>query len=870
MIRKLIGTFKASVEKKPSAAILVSLVIFILIFLFSRTSPYRLFELILYDLRFQLKPTIAQWEGLSFLNIDDNSIKNVGQFPWPRQYYADGIGVMDAAGVRQTTFDIQFIDPSGYAVRSEGAPLIEEKLKRKQTISADEAGKYILNSDGIFAGAMKSSGRIIIPYSFIKEQLTGRRLNPEEQRDHAAAIRLFTEKASIPVPVKLRKDFAGMIDPERKDIQYPIPQFIRSARGFGFVDSDFDIDGTSRRIRLVRMFDNRLYLHMGLVMAMDLCGVTKNNLRVAPGKSITLKDAINPVTNKKGDIVIPIDERGMMIINWAGNFEHSFHHLSYYALFEYNLVKDEVHGFFDEEEIKSGLTQRSSLYGALTRLQRELESAGDPTAKATASNAIRDTRKKITAIEKGYAKPLVEEAEKIRAELKKGESAKLSEALDNLENFITAINIVTEVERLRERSVIIGLTGTATQDIGVIPLSSEYMMVGSYPNIVNTILQNGFIHKSSAAVDYALMLIIAIAMGLLVQRFNATATLIVTLISLIAVNAANIAVFSFANIWSDQLGVSLALLLPAFIIGAVKFVSEESQKRFIKSAFGHYLSPHVIDEILKNPASLQLGGELRNITIFFSDVAGFSAISEKLTPPQLVQLLNEYLSEMTDIILAHDGTVDKYEGDAIIAFYGAPHPYPDHAVKACLASIEMKKRLAELRESWRTRGQNELRVRMGMNTGNAVVGNMGSRTRMDYTMMGDAVNLASRLEGANKFYGTYAMISEFTYEQAKDAIEARQLDYIKVVGKEEAILVYELLGKKGNLPDYMQEMLAKYNEGLLLFKEREWENAHNAFKSALRIVKDDAPSKTYLDRCAEFIENPPPKKWDGVYRLKTK
>ena len=419
------------------------------------------------------------------------------------------------------------------------------------------------------------------------------------------------------------------------------------------------------------MFDNRLYLHMGLVMAMDLCGVTKNNLRVAPGKSITLKDAVNPVTNKKGDIVIPIDERGMMIINWAGNFEHSFHHLSYYALFEYNLVKDEVHGFFDEEEIKSGLTQRSSLYGALTRLQRELESAGDPTAKATASNAIRDTRKKITAIEKGYAKPLVEEAEKIRAELKKGESAKLSEALDNLENFITAINIVTEVERLRERSVIIGLTGTATQDIGVIPLSSEYMMVGSYPNIVNTILQNGFIHKSSAAVDYALMLIIAIAMGLLVQRFNATATLIVTLISLIAV-APRISRLLFREHMVRPARVSLALLLPAFIIGAVKFVSEESQKRFIKSAFGHYLSPHVIDEILKNPASLQLGGELRNITIFFSDVAGFSAISEKLTPPQLVQLLNEYLSEMTDIILAHDGTVDKYEGDAIIAFTARP------------------------------------------------------------------------------------------------------------------------------------------------------------------------------------------------------
>ncbi len=180
---------------------------------------------------------------------------------------------------------------------------------------------------------------------------------------------------------------------------------------------------------------------------------------------------------------------------------------------------------------------------------------------------------------------------------------------------------------------------------------------------------------------------------------------------------------------------------------------------------------------------------MREISIFFSDVAGFSTISEKLTPPQLVALLNEYLSEMTDIILGYDGTVDKYEGDAIIAFFGAPHPYPDHAVKLVMAAIDMKKRLAEMREGWRSIGQQELRVRMGMNTGNAVVGNMGSRTRMDYTMMGDSVNLAARLEGANKYYSTYAMISENTYLQTKDHIEARELDLIKVVGKNEPIKV---------------------------------------------------------------------------------
>nr|HPR38509.1 adenylate/guanylate cyclase domain-containing protein [Spirochaetota bacterium] len=291
---------------------------------------------------------------------------------------------------------------------------------------------------------------------------------------------------------------------------------------------------------------------------------------------------------------------------------------------------------------------------------------------------------------------------------------------------------------------------------------------------------------------------------------------------------------------------------------------------FIKGAFSRYIAPDVIEQIMEHPESLELGGENRRITTFFSDVAGFSTISEKLTPPELVKLLNEYLSEMTDIIISHGGTIDKYEGDAIMAFYGAPHPYVDHELRACLAAIDMKKRLRELQEHWRNIGQHELFVRMGMNTGMAVVGNMGSRMRMDYTAMGDSVNLASRLEGANKVYGTTAMISENTYNAVKEHVETRRLDFLRVVGKTEPIGIFELLGMKGSLPQKVYDALEHYNKGMDYFRERQWKRAMNAFHDALKILPDDGPSKTYVKRCEEFMKKPPSQKWDGVYTMKSK
>ncbi len=862
-------TIRKNIESNPLYGAAIGLILGLLIIGFLFTNVYRLFEYKLFDVRFKIKPQLPQWEYLTFLDIDDNSISNVGQFPWPRYIYANGLEVIKDIAPKQIAFDIQFMDKSPRYAQPDILKIVEEKVKTGKRITYEELNQAILDSDRLFSEAI-AKNNVILAYSFLNRTLAETKLTPEEQQKRNESIQRFEKIASIPVPKDKQKEFSRYVDPTRVIIQYPIPELAMKARDFGYVDSDFDIDGIARRIRLIRVFNDRIYFHMAMVMLMDLMKVKKTDVEIVHGKHIILHNAIDPITLQKKDYVIPIDDAGMSYIHWSGEFTETFNHVSFYALLEYNQLKDTIHEFFDEQEVQSKNTERSRLYGELATMHEIFEKTKDMKAKQDLWEKIKTNRKRLYEIESGYIKNLENQLAEINKQLKETNDNQLKEASKNLINFINAARLVLEVDRLKDHSCIIGLTATASHDIGVTPLSSEYLMVGTYHNFINTVLQQAYIYQVPQWIDYCLILLLAIFLVLAVQRLSAMGTITAIVGTLVVYNIINIALFAFQNLYMDQLGVSLAILLPSAIVSSVKFMSEESQKRYIKEVFSKYMAPRVVEELIKDPGKLQLGGELRNISIFFSDVAGFSSISEKLTPQELVALLNEYLSEMTDIILKYEGTVDKYEGDAIIAFFGAPLAFEDHPERVCLAAIDMKRRLAELREEWRKKGTFELKVRMGINTGEAVVGNMGSRQRMDYTMMGDAVNLASRLEGANKYYGTYTMISETTYERVKDVVEARELDLIRVVGKEQPIKVYELFGKKGTLPDYMYEMLKKYNEGLQLFRDRQWEEAQSAFKAGLRIVPDDGPCKTYIERCKEFAKNPPPKKWDGVYRLKTK
>ncbi|MEW5736246.1 MAG: adenylate/guanylate cyclase domain-containing protein [Thermodesulfobacteriota bacterium] len=436
---------------------------------------------------------------------------------------------------------------------------------------------------------------------------------------------------------------------------------------------------------------------------------------------------------------------------------------------------------------------------------------------------------------------------------------------DILENRIPASD-------LSGRIVLVGATAIGIYDLRVTPFDEVYPGLEIHANVVDNILRNDFLRRPNWAtlVDLAAILLLGLALGLMLPRLGVASGTGLAFVLFTAYILLCQALFSHGGVVLNLVYPELTLIVVYVAMTAYKYMTEEAQKRFIKNAFSTYLAPSVVAEIIKAPEKLSLGGEEREITAFFSDVQGFTSISERLTAHALVELLNVFLTEMSNIILEEQGTVDKYEGDAIIAFFGAPLPMPDHAARACVACVKMQKRLVTLRQELAAQNKPALFMRIGLNTGKAVVGNMGSAMRMDYTMMGDTVNTAARLEGVNKIYGTYTMISGATYMDASHAIAARELDRVMVVGKGEPITIYEVQGLPGDVAPAQTEANRYYAKGLAAYRARQFDEASKFFSAALASKSDDGPSLTMMRRCQDYAKNPPPPDWNGAYSMKSK
>ncbi len=423
-------------------------------------------------------------------------------------------------------------------------------------------------------------------------------------------------------------------------------------------------------------------------------------------------------------------------------------------------------------------------------------------------------------------------------------------------------------EYFQDKVVLVGTSLPGLFDLRSAPFNPDFPGVEIHANILYTLLTGDFVQKTSSLQSFLIYVVAGIIVGIIIIFLSPLWSIIVVLVfSVINIFIAYNLHWE-GNFWMPVINPMITMLVTFSLIYIYKYNTEEKGKRFIKETFSHFVTHSVVEELLANPEKIKLGGERKNCTVMFSDVAGFTTISEQLTPEALVKLLNDYLTEMTNIIFKYDGMLDKYEGDAIMAVFGAPLEHGNHAVQSCAAALMMQTQLVKLRELWGKQNRPQLEARCGLNTGDMVVGNMGSETRFDYTVMGDAVNLGSRLEAANKLYGTSILIGANTVTKAGDQIMTRELDLLRVMGKNEPVKVYELVGlKEEGIPDKKQQVLDIFREGYGNYRAKNWQNAKNYFGQVLAIDRTDGPSKTYINRCDKFIANPPAEDWDGVYTM---
>ncbi len=425
---------------------------------------------------------------------------------------------------------------------------------------------------------------------------------------------------------------------------------------------------------------------------------------------------------------------------------------------------------------------------------------------------------------------------------------------------------------LTNKIIILGATAQGMFDLRATPFENIFPGCEIHANIIDSILSKDLLSQPSFFEFWNILIIFitGILLGLILPLTGAVTG--ITTYTLLTFGYCFFCQYLFS-----KYGLILNMIYPLSVmsliyisITAYKYLAESKKKKFISNAFSTYLSPSIVNQLIKSPEKLILGGEDREITAFFSDIQGFTSISEKLTPKELVELLNEFLTEMTNIILKHSGTVDKFEGDAIIAFFGAPYDLRDHAKITCQACVEMQQRLTEMNEFWALEGKPELLMRIGLCSGTAVVGNMGSKSRMDYTMMGDVVNTAARLEGVNKYYGSYTMISDTTKNLAGHDTNTREIDTIYLAGKNEPVTIYELPGPKEEMEENQTLAHKYYAKGLLLYKKKSWNEAIKYFNKANSLHPADGPSKTMLKRCKALIAKPPKENWNGIFKIATK
>lgn len=742
----------------------------------------------IYDQLMRSSPVGQKTNVPAIIDIDDESLAELGQWPWPRYRMALLMAKIQQAGALSTGLDILIGEPD----RTSPAT-IQQSLKNELGVAVNFKGlpSALMDNDKVLADVLER-GRFVLGFYFdFMQQENEPTVDSQPCMVKPLPIAQLKAKGAPPV-----KDLTL----KALDAICPLPVLAKASPLCGFYNSITDYDGVVRRVPLIITWNGKQYPSLALATLMKAMG----------GKNVIVKTAITGIESiRLGKTTIPVDAKGQMLVRYRGGMEE----------FPYYSAKDVLSGKVGEKELKGKI-------------------------------------------------------------------------------------------------IFMGTSAAGLRDLRVTPFAADYPGVEVHATIVDNILTKDFILKPDWVPGLELLLIICAGIA---STMLLTWTRSLWMILPIAAMGASIVygsvyIFQEYNAYLTPMYSLIILALNFTMLTLIKFWREEGQKKFLQATFSSYLAPELIDEMFSNREMPELGGEARQITAFFTDIQSFSTFSEKLTAPQLVELLNEYLSAMTDILIEEKGTLDKYEGDAIIAFFGAPMDVPDHALRACRVAVRMQQANNELRDKWakemqlpeeedrNTKGFPEeqwakgekwpkvvhnMRTRIGVNSGEIVVGNMGSSMRMNYTMMGDAVNLAARLEEGAKQFGIFTAVSHFTLDQEVeyegknqkilDLVEARLIDNIQVVGKNEPVRIYELVAMKGELTEKEQKLFDLFAKAREEYVATNWDKAIELYTEANKYERfsdtKHTPCEVFIKRAQEHKENPPVPEgevWDGVYRMTKK
>ena len=919
--------------------IIVSGIVILLVLLLTGVGLIEPFELKVYDLLMRLKPATTERDDVVIVAIDDASIAEIGTFPWSRDVVADGIIRMRELGASSVTFDIEYVSPSALGINPEA----ESKMADHFSETSEEISSYLTELSDAIASGYYSTEEIlslideIVNYGIEPEfSSLYDSVSAEVTRDNdeyfANALSFFGNSwltlNVVDMDLKISAehlkyvkdhclldnvtDKGGYTQPECDDyladlgltrgLTPALLSMLQKSAGAGFTNIVLDSDGTRRRVKLLFNEDDQFAAQ--LVTAPLLSKIKPTSIERTKSKLI-LHGVKKPGSEKTEDISIPLDANGNMLINWIKEtFDDSFKNESFLFLKQIDDYEKQIinilKSFSAQSQFIDQYGDHLPFYDAAVYLLSEY-------------NDIADMKQTLMETAEAYSRddPRFDEYfEARRVFFEECEELNDSYYLDNIKEFLakyadeqaqdqfgTFFSFLfenyklylqyynEEFQKLHDSYngafCIIGHTATASTDLGTTPLENHYANVGTHANVYNTIMTGEFITPVPWWVSFLVAALALLVMTYLTHLSRAFIQNFLGIFGIVIILILYILPMIWFRVYIQLVPAFLIMLLGYISCTVYRFIYAERDKKFLRSTLSTYVSEDVVNEIVNDPAKLKLGGDEKNITAIFTDIRSFSTISEKVTPTELVSFLNQYLTLLSDIILENGGTIDKYEGDAIIAFVGAPVSYEDHAWRACISAVKMKQAEAKFNEEMIANGMIPNKIcmpictRIGINTGDMVVGNMGTENKMNYTMMGNAVNLAARLEGVNKVYHSWILVSETTWDAAnsgehKGVLLARRLDRVRVVGINTPVQLYNILGIKAELHEDLIESVNLFHQGLDLYLQKDFENARKIFDTATRKYPDDQTAAVFSARCMQFLEKGVPADWDGVINMTSK